>query len=301
MSQEFGSNYNDRSRPAAFRQRDHRFESIVLLHARGVRVANEMQALMHEGFPDGALGRWRTLHEIAVVATFLNRHDDETARRFLAHRGVASAKALRQHEEYVPRSGMAPLAPGQLDRVEATRASLLEEFGPEFANEMGWAFPAIGRKRINLHDLELATGLDHWRPRFRWASDDIHAGPKPPRASLGMAERPDDQPGLLVGRSDSAFTDPAHMCVLSLNLVNHALPDEYLNGQDLVLLAAMRALSDLVGDTFLRIDTASKRTEATGRKRRGNQPSETRRHEPPAAASVHAVPIGTRDRMGRRS
>ena len=257
MSEEFGSAYNDRSRPAAFREGNHRFEAGVLLHARGVRVASEIEALLHEGFPDGALGRWRTLHEIAVVATFLARHDDETARRFLAHRGVASAKALRQHEEHVPRSGMAPLGPGDLDRAEALRTSLLEEFGPEFADEMGWAYAAIRRRRINLHDLELATGLDHWRPRFRWASDDIHAGPKPPRASLGMAERPADQPGLLVGRSDSAFTDPAHMCALSLNLTNHALPPEYLQDEDLAVLSALRALSDLIGDTFLRIDRRS--------------------------------------------
>lgn len=258
LSEELGSSYNDRGRPVAFNERNHRFEAIALLHARAVRVANEIQTLLHEGFPDGALSRWRTLHELAVTATFLARHDDEIARRFLAHRGVASAKALRQHEEYVPRSGMAPLAEGELARVEAVRDALVQEFGPEFVDELGWAFPVIGRKRANLHDLELATGLDHWRPRFRWASDDIHAGPKPPRASLGMVERPMDQTGLLVGRSDSGFTDPAHMCVLSLNLVNHALPPEYFGDRDLVLLSALRTLSDQVGETFLRIDRAKR-------------------------------------------
>ncbi len=45
---------------------------------------------MKGGFPDGALGRWRTLNEIAVVAHFLAgqdkaRYDNTRVGSFCAH------------------------------------------------------------------------------------------------------------------------------------------------------------------------------------------------------------------------
>lgn len=269
VSQEYGSTFNERERPRAVREQNYTFEATVALHARGIRVANEILALLMEGFPDGALSRWRTLHEIGVVATFLANNDREVSKRFIAHRGIVSAKALKQHVEFLPRSNMAPLQAGELEAAEATRTALIEEFGPEFGEDNGWAFPIINkRKRINLFDLEEATGLDHWRPRFRWASDDIHVGAKPHFASLGMAERPRDQPALLVGRSNSAFTDPAHMCVISLNLANHALPEAYRDEDDRMILMALRLLSDLVGETFLEIDRETGKKSARAKAER---------------------------------
>lgn len=255
MSQEFGSAFNERGRPKAVAEQNYKFEATVALHARSIRVANEILSLLREGYPDGALSRWRTLHELAVVATFLTNNDKEVSKRFIAHRAIANAKALKQYVEFLPRSNMTPLEPGVLEAAEATRTALLSEFGKEFDEEMGWAFPAIAKpKRINLYDLEVATGLDHWRPRFRWASHDIHAGAKPYHASLGMVETPLDKPMLLVGPSNSGFTDPAHMCVISLNLANHALPEEYRTDDERMILVALRILSDELGETFLEID-----------------------------------------------
>lgn len=255
MSEEFGSAYNDRARPRAVSDQNYQFEAVVALHARSLRVANEILALLREGYPDGALSRWRTLHELGVIATFLSENEKEISKRFIAHRSIVNWKALRQHEQYVPRSGMKPLEPGVLDETKRQRDALLNEFGKEFGEDMGWAYPAIKKsKGINLLDLEEATGLDHWRPRFKWASDDIHASAKPYHASLAAAEVPMDKPVLVVGQSNSAFTDPAHMCVITLNLLNHALPTEYRIEEEELLLLALRVLSDTVGEIFWDID-----------------------------------------------
>lgn len=264
MSEEFGETINNRERQRAFDAKDHKFEATVMLHARAVRVANEILVLLREGYPDGALSRWRTLHEIAVVATFLSNEDEQISYRFLAHRGIAAYKALVQYEEYLPRSNMTPLEAGTLEAAKAQRDNLLQMHGPEFAEEMGWAYPILKKSRINLFDLEKHTGLDHWRPRFKWASDDIHAGPKPYFSSLGMVERRTDEPVLLTGSSNSGFTDPAHMCVISLNLANHAIPDDYYDETDPLVLMAMRKLSDQVGDTFFTIDRETRKFSARG-------------------------------------
>lgn len=275
MSQELGSTFNQRARSLAVAEHNYKFEATVALHARSVRVANEILALLREGFPDGALSRWRTLHELAVVATFLTKNDKEVSKRFIAHRGIVSAKALKQYVEFLPRSNMTPLEPGAMDAAEAARAALLSEFGKEFDEAMGWAFPIISKpKKINLFDLEVATGLDHWRPRFRWASDDIHVGAKPYHASLGAAETPLDKPVLLTGRSNSGFTDPAHMCVISLNLANHALPEEYRTDDERMILLALRILSDELGETFLRVDRETGKRSARAKSAGGGSKKE---------------------------
>ena len=45
--------------------------ALTRLHARACQVASEVLVLLREGYADGAMARWRTLHELAVVAMYL--------------------------------------------------------------------------------------------------------------------------------------------------------------------------------------------------------------------------------------
>nr|MDC2855757.1 DUF5677 domain-containing protein [Ningiella sp. W23] len=47
---------------------DLRFVALTQLHAKSVLVLREIQALIEAGYPDGAMTRWRTLHELAVCS-----------------------------------------------------------------------------------------------------------------------------------------------------------------------------------------------------------------------------------------
>src|SRR5713101_2870242 len=84
IAEEVGANFNETYRPEAARNSDYQFEALTFLHARSLLVVREIICLMHGGHPDGALSRWRTLHELAVTATFLGKHGPETAHRYLA-------------------------------------------------------------------------------------------------------------------------------------------------------------------------------------------------------------------------
>src|SRR5262249_39698437 len=57
-------------------------EVLISLHARACQVSAEIIALMEGGFADGAIARWRTLHEIAVVAAVLRDFGDDAAERY---------------------------------------------------------------------------------------------------------------------------------------------------------------------------------------------------------------------------
>ena len=68
-AQEAGADFNDKYRAEARQQDDFVFEALVSLHGRASRITSETYALLRTGHADGAQARWRTLHELAVVAS----------------------------------------------------------------------------------------------------------------------------------------------------------------------------------------------------------------------------------------
>ena len=252
ISFEVGSKFNELNRPSAVQDNDYRFEALVNLHARALRVAHEIHALLLSGYPDGALSRWRTLHEIAVIMTFLRHCDPMISERFVVHRQVAEHKAMKQYREYQDRANLEPIEDAQYEAARQTKESIIEDYGSEMSRDYGWAAPVLNLKNPSLLDLETHVGLDHWRPRFRWACDDIHGSYRPVGTSLGESEA--REPLLLAGASNSAFTDPAHMMAISLDLANHALLLDDSSIDLLVISSVLRSLTDEVGETFLRID-----------------------------------------------
>jgi Family of unknown function (DUF5677) len=75
ISEETGSAFNATYRPEAAKNNDYVFEALTFLHARSLLVTSEIICLLRGGFADGALSRWRTLHELAVISTFIRTHD----------------------------------------------------------------------------------------------------------------------------------------------------------------------------------------------------------------------------------
>ncbi len=67
-----------------------RQEVLWRLHARGCQVTEEIIILLENGLADGAMARWRTLHEIDVVSSIIAANDEVLARRYIDHQIVES-------------------------------------------------------------------------------------------------------------------------------------------------------------------------------------------------------------------
>ncbi len=65
------------------------------------------------------MARCRTLHEIAVTATFLQQSDDELTARYLDHEVVESWKAVQKHVMYQGRISEKPPTQMTQQRTEA--------------------------------------------------------------------------------------------------------------------------------------------------------------------------------------
>jgi hypothetical protein len=265
ITEEIGSKFNTTERPNAVATKNYRFEALVSLHARALLVTREVMCLLEGGFPDGALARWRSLHEVAVTAAFIQRNEQEIAHRYLASFPFAAYRAAVQANEHAARAGLDPFTEDELRQMRAQCEPLEQRFGPEMRHDYGCASPALNIQKPNFAQIEEAVELKHWRPRFRWASQHTHSPYRPPLALLGTAEV--SQPLHLVGQSNSGFTDPIHMTAISLNQATGSL---LITRPDLDTIIFLRVIHDLVeeiGEAALAVDRQPP-LEAGGSKRK---------------------------------
>ncbi|MCV2880929.1 DUF5677 domain-containing protein [Actibacterium sp. XHP0104] len=231
---------------------DYIFGALTFLHPRMLLVASEIGALLRAGFPDGALARWRTLHEISVVAMFISQNDQDTAKRYLASFQFNDHRAALQVNEYADRANLTPFSPEEIAEMRAVCSAIEGDLGRAIGKDYDWAKEALDTKHVTLFDLEKATGLDHWRPRYRWASQHTHAGHRPLDRLLGMVEA--KRPVNLVGSSNSGFVDPLSMAGISIAICCTAFFGTKPTMDSVVAMKSVEVLGDRLGQVALRLE-----------------------------------------------
>ncbi len=251
---EVGESFNDKFRPEAAINNNIAFDVLTRLHAKGCLISKEILVLLKNGYADGAHARWRALHEISVTAAFLAAHGSEATQRYLDHDFVEQYKAASQLNKYQSRLNVSGFNEQETEDFRSQYDNILKKYGQEFKKPYGWAKPFVNGN-LTFSALEDAVGLDHWRPYYKWASQNIHAGSKTTGRSLGLSETEEDI--LQVGPSNSGMTDPAHSVAISLSQLTCTLLLSSPNLDSLVAAKILISLSNEIGNTFLE---CSKRT-----------------------------------------
>lgn len=249
---DLGRESNGSGRAYALEHDDLVFEALIRLHARACRTASEVLTLIKAGFADGAHARWRSLHELAVVAAFVSEGGNDTANRYLLHEPIESFKAAREINRLHEEMGHEPISDAQIADLELRVTELKDHFGEAYGEQWGWASAALDNNpRPTFAQIEEFVGLQKWRPYFRMASHNVHAGPKGVAFSLGLVN--DVNSTLLAGPSDTGFADPAHGTAISVFQITSLLLLRVPGLDSVIRSKVMLALVDEIGETFLRI------------------------------------------------
>jgi len=221
-----------------------RHRVLTRLHARSCQVFDEVVCLLANGFADGAMARWRTLHEIAVVAMFIRKESEATARRFLDHQSVETFNAAKSYRRFSCQLGYAPMTDEDFEASKLARDETVAKYEhePEFDSDYGWAAQALGVKRPHLFHIEKSVGLSHFRPYYKLACHNVHASSKGSIERLGM---PGGSDMLLAGPSNAGLSDPGQNSAISLYRSSLALG---LLVPTLDSFVGLRVLAGLVGD-----------------------------------------------------
>jgi len=248
LSREFGDSVNTVFRDDPGAAHSNLMDVLVRLHARGCQVTHEVICLLRAGLADGAMARWRTLHEIAVVALFLSEHGEELAERYVIHQAVESLWAARDYQRCCGRLGYEPLSELEMQNLEKAFEQGVERYGSAFRTQYGWAAEVLRIDRPTLSDIERSVRIDHFRAHYRMASHNVHANPKGVFFKLGLLNEVDV---LLAGPSNAGLADPGHSTALSLLQVSTALGLLKPTLDSLVLLRILTKLEDEVGEAFM--------------------------------------------------
>lgn len=251
IASEIGEACDIEGRDLAKAEDDYQFEALSQLFPRAILVVREIIHLLKGGFPDAALSRWRSLHELTVTAMFIAQCDRIVALRYLANFDFQARRAAKQYNAYSERAKLKPFSTQELEGLDRRCSIALEAVGEELKNEWDWAKPGLSQVKPNFAEVEKAVQMDHWRPRYKWASQHIHSGHRPSDNVLGASEA--RKPVMLVGRSNSGFVDPLHMTAISLMQITSTVLLKEPNIDRVVYAKILANLSDSVAQLAVEV------------------------------------------------
>jgi len=144
-------------------------KALVLLQARACQTSFEVHALLRAGFPGGAYGRYRTLHELAVIAALMSqygrqpRHAD-LADRYLDHTHIDQYRQAEHRRRSGRELGWPPLPAGTIKKLKKEYDRLISRYGRDYWDDYGWAAGLI-QSPLTFAKLEAKADMSYLRYR----------------------------------------------------------------------------------------------------------------------------------------
>ncbi|MDK7585605.1 DUF5677 domain-containing protein [Alcaligenes faecalis subsp. phenolicus] len=192
------------------------------LHARAIHIAKEISHLLKGGYADGAMARWRSLHETSVIASFLSEGDEQLSVRFSDYQAVERLKAAKTYVDHQDFLDFERIPPEQVAKYETEVEELCQKYGINFRKDYGWACEKfLNPKRITFRDIEEAVKLHFLRVHYGFASKNVHSGIDSIGYKLGLSMSGEDI--LLAGPSNEGLIEPFQCTSLSVCQATDAL------------------------------------------------------------------------------
>jgi len=205
---------------------------ITLLHIRACQVTNEIICLLVNGYADGAMARWRTLHELSITLAFIAQHGENLAQRYRDHEIVESYSAMKQYKAYSNILGGAPVTKDDEEELLSAYTAIIERYGKSFGRRYGWAAEIIGNPDPTFQQIEAAIDFDIVRPYYKFASYNVHATPKGISIRLGAV---DGNTLAIAGASNAGIEEAGIRTALSFLHANVMLVSKEANLDKLVI------------------------------------------------------------------
>jgi hypothetical protein len=248
-ARQYGSDFTVRQGAEAVLNQDLVLASLTRIHGRACLIAEEVRALMHAGFASGAMARWRSMHELAVVAFFIKEHGQEVAERYLLHEAIMRARAAEAFQESAEERGDLPLTADEMEPLLAARQELLTRYGEAYGRDWGWAAGVLPGNPT-FRRIEESAGFGHARPWVGMASDSVHAGFRGMVTDVGLSGTALPEI-MLAGPSNAGLAEPGRNAVYPLHLCTVALLNMRPAPDTIVGLMTLQRLYVAVGDAFL--------------------------------------------------
>lgn len=135
----------------------YKYYTIKKIHGRTIQIAEEIEVLLENGYPNGALSRWRSLYELQILLEyFALKQDDELYKMYYDHSIYSAYKFERSRRKEGYKNYTTKAFNELRDSVEKIK---VEYDMSKFKEDLGWAYKYIpqnvpNRKRLYFSDIE---------------------------------------------------------------------------------------------------------------------------------------------------
>jgi hypothetical protein len=261
ISQEIGIEFNQEFGPDAAKNGDLVFYSLIRLHGRACQTALEILVLMQKGFPDGALARWRTLHEIVVFSAFIQKNGQNTAERYLRHEAVHSYKSIKEYlidaelyKKHKKALSESLLSIREMKKIEKLVNKLCDEnYGKKFKGDYGWVADILSEPSYS--NIEKSVNLDHLNPYHKMANISVHGGSKGIRTFLSTPNKN----VIPMGPSNMGMSEPGQLAAISLLQMNNILLETRPCIKHYADISTLKKLVKKIKSSFVKVNRESKK------------------------------------------
>ena len=134
---EWAQGFYERRRQVSGGRLSHLDDVMFRLHVRACQVTGEIIVLLENGYADGAMARWRTLHEMTIVAGVIAKFGEELAERYVYYQIVESFSALKAYERNHKDLGFKPPTTKQSQKLGKTMQKSSSALAINSAKNMG--------------------------------------------------------------------------------------------------------------------------------------------------------------------
>lgn len=244
---------NTSSRHAKSKSKRHKLRRWVLvrLHTRACQVTDEVICLLQNGFADGAMARWRTLHELSIVATIIADGDEDLAERYIAHDAVEVKRQADVYDQAQTELGHGHPTISKRDRasIDKNYNRAIDRYGSEFAHPYGWAAKHLRQKKPTFKELQATANRAVMNSYYKLASFNVHAGARSlffNLSSMGFSEP------LIAGRSNAGLEEPGTRAAHTIVLITTLYANNTTDLKRLSELHGLIRLRDAVSPAFER-------------------------------------------------
>lgn len=239
ICREIGEEKYEKTRRSRSKKNLHKNEVIHRLYGRACQTMSEIEHLLSGGFAEGALARWRTLHEINIVFEIISLNSNHIAERYLDHEIVENMRAHRIYEEHYAELGYKKPSAREITRLKKDYSEIIKKYGPDFKNEYGWATPLTNKNSPNFTDLEKLAGQARMRSHYKLASYMIHASVKGIKFNLGLLG---EQDIVLSGSSNAGLEEAGQNSIITMGKIVLSLFNSKLNMDDMIKIQLISQL-----------------------------------------------------------
>lgn len=199
-----------------------KLEVIYRLVGRGIQIFDEIIVLLENGYPNGAMARWRSLYELQIVLQYLAKYNDDYIYEMYYDHGIYREYTLekdRRLETNIDKGYRKKYTDAVFIQLEEKAKEIEAEYDVKlFSNDFGWTYKKLNKcsfKNIE-RDVDEKQLL---RIYYKDSCDRIHSSSRGTFCNIGVF----DSPNLIqIGASFYGISLPAQLANISLNNILHA-------------------------------------------------------------------------------